>query len=272
MLLSRVKVLCLSDENDLRAAVSRLLERSGHYECRLADAEEEGLEALEGTPEIRLVLLDQRLVARAGDRLLQQLHARWPEKVIILLADEQEMHAPESAATGQVFAALRRGFHAAELLATLSGALKYQELHCENSQLHTELVRKNSELQKINQNLEKLVDKRTEALEIRNRVLQVSQGILDVLPLVVIGIDPEDFIVSCNEYARDLFPCGGIGPFGQDRRDVFSPEINGLIDRLEYERAPGQDIEVRHQKFRGEVRRLHESLSQGVVLVLIPES
>ena len=271
-MLSRVKVLCCADDRGLRDAVPLLLERSGNFECRLAGTEAEGLEALEGSPEIRLVLIEQRLVAGPGARLLQQLHARWPEKIIILLTAEQQMHAPGSAAAGQVFSALSSEFQAAELLATLSGALKYQELHRENSLLHTELVKKNSELQRVNQNLEELVDKRTEALEIRNRVLQVSQGILDVLPVVVIGIDPEDFIVSCNEYARDLFPCGGIGPFGQDRRDVFSPEINGLIDRLEYERAPGQDLEVRHQKFRGEVRRLHESLSQGVVLVLIPES
>ena len=116
-----------------------------------------------------------------------------------------------------------------------------------------------------------MVDKRTEILEIRNRILRISQGVLDVLPVVVVGIDPEQMIVHCNEYARDLFPFGGIGPLGNDCREVFSTEINGLLHRIEEERNPKAKIAVGQQNFRGEVRRLDEKLSQGIVLVLIPE-
>ena len=146
-----------------------------------------------------------------------------------------------------------------------------QKLQQENRQLHEELQRKNEELQKTQEIFDKLVTKKTEILEIRNRILQISQGVLDVLPVVVFGIDPEQMIVHCNEYARDLFPYGVIGPLGNDRNEVFSPAVNKLIDRLEQERHPKGKIEIGQQRFRGEVRRLHETLSQGVVLVLIPE-
>lgn len=142
---------------------------------------------------------------------------------------------------------------------------QFQELQQENSRLSVEI-------EQTKANLDKLVNKRTEILEIRNRILQISQGVLDVLPVVVVGIDPEQMIVHCNEYARDLFPYGGMGPLGNDRHEVFSPEVNALIDRIDTERNPKAMIEVAQQKFRGEVRRLHEKLSQGIVLVLIPEA
>lgn len=142
---------------------------------------------------------------------------------------------------------------------------QYQKLQEENSRL-------SAELQETKDNLEKMVNKRVEILEIRNSILQISQGVLDVLPVVVLGIDPEQMIVHCNEYARDLFPFGGMGPLGNDRNDVFSPAINELIDRLEEERNPKAEVEIGQLTFRGEVRRLHETLSQGVVLVLIPEA
>ncbi|MCD6580355.1 MAG: hypothetical protein J7K90_01015 [Desulfuromusa sp.] len=148
----------------------------------------------------------------------------------------------------------------------------YQKLQQENRQLHGELQRKNEELQKTQENFDNLVTRKTEILEIRNRILQISQGVLDVLPVVVFGIDPEQMIVHCNEYARDLFPYGVIGPLGNDRNEVFPPAVNLLIDRLEHERNPKGKIEIGQQRFRGEVRRLHETLSQGVVLILIPES
>lgn len=142
---------------------------------------------------------------------------------------------------------------------------QYQKLQEENRRL-------SAELQETKDNLEKMVNKRVEILEIRNSILQISQGVLDVLPVVVLGIDPEQMIVHCNEYARDLFPYGGMGPLGNDRNEVFLPAINELIDRLEEERNPQAEVEIGQLKFRGEVRRLHETLSQGVVLVLIPET
>ena len=148
---------------------------------------------------------------------------------------------------------------------------EYQKFQEENRKLNEELQRKNMELRETMESFENLVTRRTETLEIRNRVLQISQGVLDVLPIVVLGIDPEQMIVHCNEYARDLFPYGGVGPLGNDRDEVFPPEVNALIDRIENERNPKGKIEIGKQKFRGEVRRLHETLSQGIVLVLIPE-
>ncbi len=148
---------------------------------------------------------------------------------------------------------------------------QYQKLLDENNQQREELQQKSKELQEAKDSLEKSVQRRIETLEIRNHVLQISQGILDVLPVVVFGIDPEQTIVHCNESGRSLFPYTGMGPLGNDRYEVFTKPVNDLIDRIDTERQPKAEIVVGPQRFRGEVRKLHETISQGIVLVLIPE-
>ena len=267
-----IKILCVDDEKNILKALRRLFMDEDNYEIPIAESGEEGLEVLEEEEGIRMVVSDYRMPGMNGVEFLHQVNEKWPETMRIVLSGYADTAAVvEAINQGRIYKFIPKPWNDEELLSTISAALQHQELQWENSKLTEELRKKNAELQKINENLENLVVKRTEALEIRNRVLQISQGVLDVLPVVVFGIDPEQLIVHCNEYARELFPYGGIGPLGNERQAVFSPEVNELIDRVEHEPVPQAMIEVHNQKFRGEVRRLHETLSQGVVLALIPE-
>jgi two-component system NtrC family sensor kinase len=268
-----IKILCVDDERNVLKALRRLFMDEDSYEIFIAESGAEGLKILEEEGNIRMVISDYRMPEMTGVEFLHQVNERWPETMRIVLSGYADTVAVvEAINEGQIYKFIPKPWNDEELLSTIASALLHQELQWENRMLNEELQKKNNELQRVNDNLEELVIKRTEALDIRNRVLQVSQGVLDVLPVVVFGIDPEDLIVHCNEYARDLFPYGGIGPLGNERQDVFSPEINALIDRLKVERVPKAMIEVHKQKFRGEVRRLHETQMQGAVLVLIPES
>lgn len=268
-----IKILFVDDERNVLKALRRLFMDEDSYEILLAETGAEGLDVLEEEENVRMVISDYRMPEMTGVEFLRQVYEKWPDTIRIVLSGYADTAAVvEAINLGQIYKFIPKPWNDEELLSTVSSALQHQELLWENKKLTAELQQKNAELQVVNSNLEELVAKRTEALEIRNHVLQISQGVLDVLPIVVFGIDPEQLIAHCNEYARDLFPYGGIGPLGNDRRDVFSPELNALIDRLEKERNPKGKVEVHNQKFRGEVRRLHESLSQGVVLVLVPEA
>ena len=268
----RIKILCVDDERSILKALRRLFVDEDNYEILLAESGAEGLEILDEEKDVRMVISDYRMPEMNGVDFLRQVYEKWPETIRIVLSGFADTAAVvEAINQGQIYKFIPKPWNEEELLSAVSSALQHQELRWENCQLNDELVKKNSELQEINEKLEELVAARTEALEIRNRVLQISQGVLDVLPVVVFGIDPEQLIVHCNEYARDLFPFGGIGPLGHDRRDVFDESINALIDRLEHETLPKAEIRVHNRSFRGEVRRLHESLSQGIVLALIPE-
>jgi len=207
-----------------------------------------------------------------GVEFLTQVCERRPDTIRIVLSGYADTAAVvEAINLGQIYKFIPKPWNDEELKSAISTALQHQELQLQNKRLNEELQNKNKQLEEINENLEQLITQRTEALEIRNRVLQIAQGVLDVLPVVVFGIDPEQMIVHCNDFARDLFPYGGIGPLGNDRREVFSEEINALIDRVETEPAPKALLKVHAHNYRAEVRRLDISLSQGVVLVLIPE-
>lgn len=272
-MLDKIKVLCVDDERKVLNALRSLLMDEDRYEIFVAESGADGLDILEEEGDIRIVISEYQMTEMTGVDFFRQVNEKWPEAMRIVLsgyADTAEMIRAIN--DGQIHKFISKPWNDKELLATISTALDLQALQWENKKLRAELQKQNAQLCEVKESLEEQVVKRTEALDIRNRILQVSQGVLDVLPVVVFGIDPEDMIVHCNEYARELFPFGGIGPLGHERKDVFPYEINELIDRLEYERLPKAKIEVHNQKFRGEVRRLHDTELQGMVLVLIPES
>lgn len=267
-----IKILCVDDERNVLKALRRLFMDEDDYDIMVAESGEEGLEILAEEGDIRLVVSDYRMPGMNGVEFLTQVCEKWPDTIRIVLSGYADTAAVvEAINLGQIYKFIPKPWNDEELKTAISAALQHQALKLQNNRLNEELQKKNQQLKEINENLERLVTQRTEALEIRNRVLQISQGVLDVLPVVVFGIDPEQMIVHCNDYARELFPYGGLGPLGNYRHEVFSPEINELIDRLETERAPKAQLEVHAGQYRAEVRRLHETLSQGFVLVLIPQ-
>jgi two-component system NtrC family sensor kinase len=267
-----IKILCVDDERNVLKSLRRLFMDEDDYDILVAESGAEGLEIMEEEGDVRLVVSDYRMPGMTGVEFLAQVCEKWPETIRIVLSGFADTAAVvEAINLGQIYKFIPKPWNDEELKTAISTALQHQDLRRQNNQLNEELQKKNEQLREINEKLEHLVEKRTEALEIRNRVLQVAQGVLDVLPIVVFGIDPEQMIVHCNDYARELFPYGGIGPLGNDRREVFAEDINSLIDRLESERAPKEVLELSGNRYRAEVKRLHETLAQGVVLVLIPQ-
>ncbi len=267
-----IKILCVDDERNVLKAIRRLFMDNDEYNIMIAESGEEGLQILEDEGDIKLVVSDYRMPGMTGVEFLAQVYNRWPETIRIVLSGYADTVAVvEAINLGQIYKFIPKPWNDEEIKTAISTALQHQALQLQNTKLNAELSEKNQQLEEINENLEQLVTKRTEALEIRNQVLQVAQGVLDVLPLVVIGIDPEQMIVHCNDYAQDLFPHGGLGPLGNYCEEVFSEEINQLIDRLETERSPKEHLSVQGKKYYAEVKRLSETFSHGIVLVLIPE-
>ena len=268
-----IKILCVDDERNVLKAIRRLFMDEDNYEIFVAESGAEGLEVLEEEGDIRMVISDYRMPEMTGVEFLRQVNEKWSDTIRIVLSGYADTSAVvEAINEGQIYKFIPKPWNDEELLTTVSAALEHQALQWENKLLSDELQEKNAALQAMNDNLEEQVKKRTEALDLRNRVLQVSQGIMDVLPVAVFGVDTEQMIVHCNEYAMDLFPYGGIGPLGHNREDIFPAELNHLFDQLEIEPMPKVKVELHQKKYRAEVRSLHNALSKGAVLVLIPES
>jgi len=267
-----IKILCVDGEWNLSKALNRLFTDEDGYEILVAETGEKGLEILAEETDIRLVVFDYQMSGMNGFEFLTQIYEKHPATILMVLSGSTDTSAVvEKINPGRIYKTLSKPWNDEQLKAAISEALQHQQLQLQNNRLNEELQKKNQQLAEINAKFELLVEQRTEVLEIRNRVLQIAQGVLDALPVAVFGIDPEQMIVHCNDYARDLFPYGGIGPLGNDRQDVFPADLNTLIDRVATEPAPKANLQVHAHRYRAEVRRLDVSLTKGVVLALIPE-
>lgn len=264
------KILCVIDDKLLEAQLSLFFSSQKHYTAQTVSSVTEGLNLLDSQSDIRLVFANRQLYNSSGLDFLNQVKEQWPDKGCFLLTEVDTSTQEKLSEAGCIDRFIAVPWLREDLLVSIRAIFRQQDLQRENEQLTGDLKKKNSELQRVNEDLEEVVAKRTEALEIRNHVLQISQGILDVLPVVVFGIDPEQLIVHCNESARDLFPYGIMGPFGVERYDVFPANINALLDRQAAEHKSQEELEYKGRKYRAIVTPVHESLAQGVVLVLIP--
>jgi len=266
-----IKILCVDDERNVLKALRRLFMDEDNYDIMVAESGEEGLEILEAEGDIRLVVSDYRMPGMNGVEFLAKVYEKWPETIRIVLSGYADTAAVvEAINLGQIYKFIPKPWNDEELKSALSTSLQHQELQVQNARLSEELKKKNSQLEEINANLENIVQQRTEALEIRNRVLQISQGVLDVLPVVVICVDMDGMIVQCNDFACEVFPSGMLGPLGNSRQEVLPAEINALIEQAGKGPAAKAQVSVKNRDYRAEVRRLHETRSQGFVIALIP--
>ncbi len=245
------KILCVDDERNVLKSLRRLFMDEDDYEILIAESGEEGLEALAANEDISRVISDYRMPGMNGVDFLSQVYERWPDTIRIVLSGYADTAAVvEAINLGRIYKFIPKPWNDEELRNNVVMALQHRELKQQNDRLNEELQKKNIELQELNDNLEKKVQQRTEALEIRNRVLAVSQGVLDVLPIAVFGIDPEQMIAQCNDMGQDLFSVGGMEPLGNTRDDVFPDELNQLVDTLGEKHAVGAVMTFRGANYR----------------------
>lgn len=266
-----IKILCVDDERNVLKSLRRLFMDEDDYDIIVAESGEEGLTVLEEEQDIHLVISDYRMPGMTGVEFLAQVCEKWPDTIRIVLSGYADTAAVvEAINLGQIYKFIPKPWNDEELKTAVSTALQHRALQLQNKRLNDELQNKNQQLEEINENLENLVDKRTEALEVRNRVLQVSQGVLDVLKVAVFGIDAEGTIVQCNESAHNLFPYGILGPLANSRNDVFTPEINQLIEQVDKADNEGREMMISGSKYWVETKRLKEPHTNGIVLEMIP--
>ena len=270
-------ILCVDDEKNVLKALRRLFYEE-NYDILLAESGKEGLAILEEHGNVDLIISDYRMPEMNGVDFLREVYKKCPDTIRIVLSGYADTAAVvEAVNLGHIYKFIPKPWNDEELLATVRSGLETRALRKQNDSLSQELKTKNEELEKLNQellsvneNLETLVEKRTEELEIRHHVLRISQAILDVLPLVVIGIDPDDMIVNCNREADDLFNNVTFGMLGHNRHTALPESINELIDILLQQMDKSRKIMFRKQAYQCQLCQLSPTTAQGYILVMIP--
>ncbi|HEY6097253.1 MAG TPA: response regulator [Candidatus Deferrimicrobium sp.] len=234
------RILCVDDEQNILRSLTRFF-LDDPYEILTAPSGAEGLLILDRCGTVPVVISDYRMPGMNGVEFLSEVRKRWPETVRIVLSGYADTGAIVSAVNeGQIYRFVAKPWNDDELRVTVANALERYDLGRMNLELTEELRRKNDDLTAINRDLERRVVERTEALTTQNRLLTESLGILDNLPMAVVGMDPQGTVFQCN---RKGMVCFGsrIGPvIGANRRDVLTETQNRLVDEvLEKSREAG---------------------------------
>jgi len=154
-------VLCVDDEPNILAALKRTL-RSAGFAALTADGGAEAIEILEKLP-VDVVVSDMRMPGIDGAQLLEQVHARWPHVVRILLTGHADQGSTVSAINrGRIFRYLSKPWDERDLLSALYEGNERLALEREKLRLEALTRDQNAELRTLNVELEARVAARTQ--------------------------------------------------------------------------------------------------------------
>ena len=124
----------------------------------------------------------------------------------------------------------------------------------------------------INNQLEKRVEDRTREAMLSMRSLQVAHDVLEVLPVVVLGIDADGVIVTANEEAHRLLDKQKQGLISRRALDVLPKVTHPLIESEKQTQLDSVELEIAGDTIqllssplgRGDIFRGHVLVSSGL--------
>ena len=168
-----ITLLLVDDEPGILSALRRLLRKSG-YAIHTAESGKAGLEILE-REHVDLVISDMRMPEMDGARFLEQVRARWPDTVRLLLTGYADVTSTIDAINrGEIYRYIAKPWNDDDLVLIVRDALERQRLTHENARLLLLSQAQNEELKDLNANLEDKVQQRTAEIAQINDFLNLA--------------------------------------------------------------------------------------------------
>ncbi|GAB5604914.1 HD domain-containing phosphohydrolase [Sideroxyarcus sp. TK5] len=156
-------ILFVDDEANILSSLKRLFRPLG-YRILTAESGAEGLEILQREP-VDLVVSDMRMPEMNGAQFLEQVRARWPATLRILLTGYAEIDATiEAINKGHIYRYVSKPWEDNDITLTIRHALHQKQLERDKQRLEELTYRQNEELKELNASLETKVKARTEEL------------------------------------------------------------------------------------------------------------
>lgn len=198
-------LMLVDDEDSVLSALKRLFRRDG-YQILAASSGPEALRVLEGN-EVDVILSDQRMPGMTGVDFLRQAKVLRPGTIRMTLSGYTDLQSIIDAVNeGAVFKFLTKPWDDERLREHVAKAFRHKEMADENRRLTADLSRANASLAELNQRLESLLMRQKE----QTLMMQTSVGglrdIVDLLPVALLGIDPDGVLVFMNQAASSLLP------------------------------------------------------------------
>lgn len=158
------RILCIDDEPNILAALVRVFRPQG-YAMATALSGDEALAMLEREP-VDVVISDMRMPGMDGTAVLEQVRARWPQTVRLLLTGHSDIDATIGAINrGEIHRYIGKPWDEGELLLIVRQALERKSLEHHKRRLEALARKQNGELKALNATLEQKVAQRTAELQ-----------------------------------------------------------------------------------------------------------
>lgn len=145
-------LLLVDDEEDITAALARLLRGDG-YKILRAHSAREGLELLTQHT-VGVIVSDQRMPEMTGVEFLSQVRGLYPKTIRMVLSGYADLNSVTDAINrGAVYKFLNKPWENDALCATVHDAFRHYELKQEEERLAAEIQLAREQLERINQEL-----------------------------------------------------------------------------------------------------------------------
>ncbi len=171
-------LLFVDDESNILSALKRLFRPLGYKIITTLNGLE-GLLVLEQQP-VDLVISDMRMPEMDGAAFLEQVAARWPDTVRILLTGYADLTSTIKAVNaGQIYRYISKPWEDNDITLTVKRALEQKNLEAERNHLQALTEKQNEELKTLNSSLEDKVRARTGELQQTVSFLEMTQKTLE---------------------------------------------------------------------------------------------
>jgi diguanylate cyclase (GGDEF)-like protein len=198
-------LLLVDDEPSIVAALKRLFRRDG-YRIVTAHSGAEGLQRM-AEYDVDVVLSDQRMPGMTGVEFLRSAKELYPDTVRMVLSGYTELQSITDAINeGSIYRFLTKPWDDERLRLHVQEAFRQKGMADENKRLASEVVAANDALAQVNTRLETVLHNQQDQIHRETTRADTARDMVDLLPLPLIGLDPDGIVVLVNQAAQQ---CAG---------------------------------------------------------------
>ncbi|WP_129125356.1 response regulator [Geomonas oryzae] len=261
----QTRILCVDDERNVLRALERIF-IDDDYEILTAASGEEGLELLNASPQVQVVISDFRMPGMNGVEFLKEVFKTHPETIRIVLSGYADTAAVVAAINeGKIYKFIPKPWNDDELRVTVAKALEHFATQRRNEQLAEELRRKTDELRELNADLARRAASCSCGFMQEHEALAHAAVILDHLPFGVLALNGDGVVLQMNREAADLLQVADGQLVGRRLAEAL-PQFADLSDGLSAS-TPGSGA-IETGGYRLNLRQFHPPGDGAVELVV----
>lgn len=229
-------LLLVDDEPNVLSSLKRLFRRDG-YVIYTANGGAQGLEVL-AQEKVDVIISDQRMPGMTGVEFLREAKKLYPDTIRIVLSGYTELQSVTDAINeGAIYRFLTKPWVDEQLREQVHKAFEHIELLEKNRQLDIRNRATNQELVAANRHLGLLIETTKKHVELESASLAIVREALQLVPIPVLGVDDQLYIMFSNKAAEQAFPGMG-GLLGSPLQDLHADLPQWLAQQQEGERGP----------------------------------